>query len=204
MSAAARDELLARLSFLAHLFPEKRILCVGAPEAHAEDLGNALAEHGAAEVTVSHVRAEDGTMASVSVWTDLTDVADGGIDVVIVNGAEILCDEPWYDELRRCLAPGARLVVIADNPDVMGAGQGYDDIVASVSPHFPSIELVTETRMSAQILTPYGADPEAMSLDASLASPQDARTWIFVCGEDSAALTAETVALLDEGSSVEA
>jgi chromosome segregation ATPase len=37
-----------------------------------------------------------------------------------------------------------------------------------------------------------------MALDATMLSPQEARTWIFICGEEPASFASETVALLDE------
>lgn len=187
----------AQYLYLVELVRDKRVLEVGCGDGAAALF---LAERGAARVVGIDSSAEP--IARGQVIHRLTnlelrcedprriEIEDGGVDCVLVpDGAGLIRRAAVLDELRRVLAPGGTLVVIATSADRPGAPGGvrYHEMVDRLSSRFSPVRMVAGSTIAAEALIGFGQAPgEAVGeivFDRSLAGGVlEATDYMAVCG----------------------
>ncbi len=118
------------------------------------------------------------------------EIEDGGVDCVLVpDGAAVIRRPAVLDELRRVLAPGGTLVVMASSADRPGAPGGvrYHELVNRLSPRFSPVHMIAGSTIAAGALVGFGqAAGEAVGdivFDRSLAGGAlEATDYLAVCG----------------------
>src|SRR5690606_11319459 len=109
------------------------------------------------------------------------------LDVAIVHGPERLRDEAWLGALKQSLGKRGVLCLLTPTD-----AWPYEDLIAALTPHFPSIELHVETRAQGRVFTPVGVDDPEIAVDGSLAAAEAPVTYLFLCAEAPLSLRTQT------------
>ncbi len=191
----------AQYLYLVELVRDKRVLEVGCGDGAAARF---LAERGAARVTGIDPSAsaiaqgrERHRLTNLELRCEdprRIEIQDGSVDCVLLpDGAGLIRRSVVLDELRRVLAPGGTLVVIAGNADRPGSAGGvsYHEMVDRLSARFAPVHVVACAPVQAEAMVGFApAAGEAVGevvFDRSLASGViEAVDYLAVCGDAAA------------------